>query len=87
VPDRDRLVKACIRKGVDVEMRHVDICTRLALFGEHGTPPGAARVPTAVQIPVYASLDEADMTRVVDVVRTGAAEQRASAPSAGAPTP
>jgi dTDP-4-amino-4,6-dideoxygalactose transaminase len=82
VADRNRLVKDCIRKGVDVEMRHVDVCTHLALFGEHVTPPGTARVPTAVQIPVYASLDEADMTRVVDVVRTCADRQR---PPAAAP--
>ncbi len=87
VPDRNRLVKDCIRRSVDVEMRHVDICTRLALFGQHATPPGAARIPSAVQIPVYASLGESDMKRVVDVVRTCVQEQRASAPSAAAPTP
>jgi perosamine synthetase len=81
VPDRDRLVKDCIRRGVDVEMRHVDVCTRVRLFGSNPTPPGAARLREAVQVPVYASLRDDDIERVARVVARFAAAQRPGAAS------
>ena len=42
VPDSGRLVKRCIRRGVDVAPMHVDVCTRMPLFGWQGpVAPGA----------------------------------------------
>ena len=68
VPDRDALTLACIRRGVDVETLHVDVCTRLGLFGEPRSSPGADRAAQAVQLPVYESLTEAQVDRVAQVV-------------------
>jgi perosamine synthetase len=70
VPDRAGLVRDCIRRGVDVESLHVDLCTSLALFGERlPAVPGAERAAQAVQLPIYASLTDADVDRVTRVVR------------------
>jgi len=68
VPDRDALTLACIRRGVDVETLHVDVCTRLELFGEPRSSPGADRAAQAVQLPVYESLTDAQIDRVAQVV-------------------
>jgi dTDP-4-amino-4,6-dideoxygalactose transaminase len=67
---RDEVVRRCIREGVDVETLHVDVCTRLPLFGNgHAPTPQAERAATAVQLPVYSSLTSEDVNRVADVVR------------------
>jgi dTDP-4-amino-4,6-dideoxygalactose transaminase len=67
---RDRVVQRCLRRGVDVESLHVDLCTRLPLFGNHHVPArGAERAASAIQLPVYASLTHADVTRVASVLR------------------
>ena len=71
VPDTDAIVKSCIRRGVDVAPMHVDVCTRMDLFGWHGPAmPGAARAATAVQLPAYESLSDAEVERVGRLVRT-----------------
>jgi len=70
VPDYVRLVKRCIRRGVDVAPMHVDVCTRMELFGWTGTAaPGADKAATAVQVPVYESLSDAEIERVGRLVR------------------
>jgi dTDP-4-amino-4,6-dideoxygalactose transaminase len=70
VPDRDRLVQRCIRRGLDIETLHVDVCTRLALFEASRTSaPGADRAAEVVQLPVYASLTEDQVRWVCDTVR------------------
>ncbi|HEY7170532.1 MAG TPA: aminotransferase class I/II-fold pyridoxal phosphate-dependent enzyme [Vicinamibacterales bacterium] len=71
VPDRDQLVLRCIRRGVDIETLHVDVCTTLPLFADlsPGPAPGATRCSDAVQIPVYASLTDAQVARVAKAVR------------------
>ncbi|MFN8061924.1 MAG: DegT/DnrJ/EryC1/StrS aminotransferase family protein [Vicinamibacterales bacterium] len=69
VPHRDELVRRCVRSGVDVETLHVDVCTRLRLFGPHPAAPGAEHAADAVQLPVYASLSDAEVSRVITVVR------------------
>src|SRR5262249_37066035 len=67
--NRDEVVKRCIRRGVDVEPLHVDVCTQLPLFGDsHPSMLRADRAATAIQIPVHASLTEADVQRVARVV-------------------
>ena len=67
--DRDAVVKQCIRRGVDVETLHVDVCTRVPLFGERPLAPGAERAATSIQLPVYSSLSMEDVGRVASVVR------------------
>jgi dTDP-4-amino-4,6-dideoxygalactose transaminase len=70
VPDSETVVKRCIRRGVDVAPMHVDVCTRMPLFGWQGAPaPGAEQAATAVQVPVYESLSDAEIDRVGTLVR------------------
>ena len=73
-PQRDELVVRCVRRGIDIETLHVDVCSDLDLFaGERVEPPGAPgarRAAGAMQIPVYASLSEEQTARVARVVRS-----------------
>ncbi len=70
VPDPETVVKRCIRRGVDVAPMHVDVCSRLELFGWKGAPaPGADRAATAVQVPVYESLSDHEIEHVGRLVR------------------
>jgi dTDP-4-amino-4,6-dideoxygalactose transaminase len=70
VPDTEGLVKRCIRRGVDVAPMHVDVCTKMDLFGWQGPPaPGAEHASTAVQVPVYESLTDQEIERVGRLVR------------------
>jgi perosamine synthetase len=88
VPDRDALARDCIRRGVDVETLHVDVCTRLDLFGPPRTCAAADRAAQAVQLPVYESLTDDQISRVARVVvaaltpasPTGAPTSAASVP-------
>ena len=73
-PQRDEVVVRCVRRGVDIETLHVDVCSEMDLFaGERVVPegaPGAKRAAAAVQIPVYASLTDGQARRVARVVRS-----------------
>jgi dTDP-4-amino-4,6-dideoxygalactose transaminase len=70
VPKGDSVVKSCIRRGVDVAPMHVDVCTKMELFGGNGTVmPGAEKAATAVQVPVYESLSDREVERVGLLVR------------------
>ena len=70
VPDSRTIVKRCIRRGVDVAPMHVDVCTRMDLFGWSGpAAPGAERAAAAVQVPVYESLSDAEIERVGRLMR------------------
>jgi perosamine synthetase len=74
VPARDRVVERCLRRGVDIETLHVDVCPALDLFGgSDSASPGADETTQAIQIPVYESLTDAELERVASVVR-GAVE-------------
>ena len=78
VPDYQRLVNSCIRRGVDVAPMHVDSCTEMELFGWQGPPaPGAQKAMTAVQVPVYESLADHEIERIANLVRRQAMKQRA----------
>ena len=72
-PERDELVVRCVRRGVDIETLHVDVCSSMELF--EGSPvsppgaPGATRAAAAMQIPVYSSLTDEQAQRVARVVR------------------
>jgi dTDP-4-amino-4,6-dideoxygalactose transaminase len=71
VPDRDQLVLRCIRRGLDIETLHVDVCTKLPLFADlQSVPaPGAERASEAVQVPVYASLTDDQVDRIARTVK------------------
>jgi dTDP-4-amino-4,6-dideoxygalactose transaminase len=70
VHDRDELVRRCIRRGVDTETLHVDLCHRMDLFRESKCDaPGADRAAEAIQLPVYESLSEKQVRRVAHVLR------------------
>jgi perosamine synthetase len=69
-PQRDELVVRCVRRGVDVETLHVDVCSEMDLFRDARIEaPGARRAAQAMQIPVYAALTDAQVARVARVVR------------------
>jgi perosamine synthetase len=73
-PQRDEIVVRCVRRGVDVETLHVDLCSDLDLFaGAVVVPPGAPgarRAMDALQIPVYSTLTDDQAQRVAAVVRS-----------------
>jgi dTDP-4-amino-4,6-dideoxygalactose transaminase len=86
VPDTDAIVKRCIRRGVDVAPMHVDVCTRMELFGRHPEPmPGAEKAATAVQVPVYESLSDAEIERVGRLVREQVTRLAGRLPMASTP--
>jgi dTDP-4-amino-4,6-dideoxygalactose transaminase len=70
VPDRWAVVREAIRRGVDVESLHVDVCPTLEMLGGLSDAdvrtrfPGSARAAEAVQLPVYESLLDAEVARV-----------------------
>ena len=72
-PQRDELVVRCVRRGVDIETLHVDVCSDLDLFAgapvEPPDAPGARRAAGAMQIPVYSTLTDQQAARVARVVR------------------
>lgn len=72
-PQRDELVVQCVRRGVDIETLHVDVCSDMPLFAgsrvEPNGAPGARKAATAMQIPVYSTLTQAQARRVARVVR------------------
>jgi perosamine synthetase len=72
-PKRDELVVECVRRGVDIETLHVDVCPDLELFAgarvEPTGTPGAHRAAGAMQVPVYSTLTDAQAARVASVVR------------------
>ena len=83
VPESETIVKRCIRRGVDVAPMHVDVCTKMELFGWEGPPaPGASLASTAVQLPMYESLQDAEVERVGRLVRDQVTRLSAGAPSA-----
>ncbi len=62
-PQRDELVVRCVRRGVDIETLHVDVCSDLELFAgarvEPAGAPGARKAAGAMQLPVYSTLTDA----------------------------
>jgi perosamine synthetase len=70
VPDRERIVRRALRRGLDLESHHMDVCSDLPLFATSATDaPGARRTADSVQIPVHVGLDGAAVERVADRVR------------------
>jgi aminotransferase EvaB len=82
VPEARTIVKRCIRRGVDVAPMHVDVCTRMDLFGWQGAGmPGADHAATAVQVPVYESLSDQEIDRVGRLVRNQVTQLKTAAAS------
>jgi len=70
VPERDAVVEGCLKRAVDIETLHVDVCTEVELFGPPRLPaPGARQTTQTVQIPIYESLTDEPLERVATVVR------------------
>jgi dTDP-4-amino-4,6-dideoxygalactose transaminase len=72
VPSRDAVVDACLRRGIDLETLHVDVCPDLELFGRpsgRASAPGALQTTGTVQIPIYESLSEHQLACVAEAVR------------------
>jgi dTDP-4-amino-4,6-dideoxygalactose transaminase len=78
---RDELVVRCVRRGIDIETLHVDVCHELEMFAgarvEPPGAPGAVRAAEAMQIPIYSSLTDAQVNRVARVVTDVLASSRA----------
>jgi dTDP-4-amino-4,6-dideoxygalactose transaminase len=72
-PQRDELVVKCVRRGIDIETLHVDVCNELEMFAdatvEPAGAPGAVRAAGAMQIPVYSTLTDTQIERVARVVK------------------
>jgi dTDP-4-amino-4,6-dideoxygalactose transaminase len=76
--DPDLLKHIAIRSGVDVEIMHVDICNLLDIFAAFKTScPVAEGTAHTLQLPVYASLSEQDIARIIKVIGTGTEPQEA----------
>ncbi len=70
VSDPARASRRAIRRGVDFETTHVDVCSSLPLFKEFAAQcRGAEITERALQLPVYSRLRSSDVERVLRVVR------------------
>ena len=70
VPMRDAVVEACLRRGVDLETLHVDVCPDLTLFGtRHPSAPGARETMGTIQVPIYEVLSDMQLSHVAEAVR------------------
>jgi len=68
--DPDMLKRRAIRSGLDVEIMHVDICNVLDLFEKSKSScPIAEGTERTLQLPVYTSLTDRDLNRVIDIIR------------------
>jgi dTDP-4-amino-4,6-dideoxygalactose transaminase len=69
------LSRRAIRRGVDLESTHVDVCSKLELFKEfHARCPGAEATEKALQLPVYSRLRSSDIDRVLCVVHESSSD-------------
>jgi dTDP-4-amino-4,6-dideoxygalactose transaminase len=69
VGDRNAVVEACLRRGVDIETLHVDVCPDLNMFGAaRSLTPAARQFARTIQIPVYESLSDQQLECVGQVV-------------------
>ena len=72
-PQRDELVVRCVRRGIDIETLHVDVCSDMEIFANETVvpvgAPGAREAAGAMQIPVYSTLTDEQAARVARVVR------------------
>ena len=75
VSDPARAKRRAIRRGVDFETNHVDVCSALPLFNEYAAKcPDAEQTAAALQLPVYSRLRMTDVERVLKVVHDAASD-------------
>jgi dTDP-4-amino-4,6-dideoxygalactose transaminase len=68
--DSALLSQWAIRRGIDIETTHVDVCPKLELFKEFRVEcSGAEATEKALQLPVYSRLRESDIDRILRIVR------------------
>ena len=68
--DPRRTSRRAIRRGVDLETMHVDVCSGLPLFKTFAAAcPGAEATKATLQLPVYSRLRPSDIDRVAHVMR------------------
>lgn len=71
--DPAKLSHRAIRRGVDLEIMHVDIYNRLEIFAASACScPVAESTEATLQLPVYSRLQPKDVKRVIQVVRDAA---------------
>ncbi|PWT93430.1 MAG: hypothetical protein C5B55_04535 [Blastocatellia bacterium] len=69
VSDPARAKRRAIRRGIDFETSHVDVCSSLPLFKEFAANcPHADKTAEALQLPVYSRLRTSDIERVLKTV-------------------
>lgn len=69
-PSRDEVVKRCIRRGIDLETLHVDVCSSLPLFIRfRSAAPNAERTAQLIQAPIHSSLTDTEIERVGHTIR------------------
>jgi dTDP-4-amino-4,6-dideoxygalactose transaminase len=67
------LSRRAIRRGIDIEIMHVDICSKLDLFKEFAADcPVAESTENTLQLPVYARLKRDEVNRILKVIRASA---------------
>jgi dTDP-4-amino-4,6-dideoxygalactose transaminase len=67
--DSQQLSRLAIRRGIDIEIMHVDICNVLPLFSESARGcPHAEGTAHTLQLPVYASLEREKIDRILRVI-------------------
>ena len=76
VSDPAKLSQRAIRKGVDLEIMHVDICNELELFAPAPSCPAAESTRGTLQLPVYSGLSPTELDRVLRVVREASFDMR-----------
>jgi perosamine synthetase len=70
-----RLSKSAIRRGIDLEIMHVDICNRLELFAPFATScPVAESTEGTLQLPVHSGLSPDAVRRILRVLRGASRE-------------
>jgi dTDP-4-amino-4,6-dideoxygalactose transaminase len=70
VRDREGVLRRAIRRGLDLETLHVDVCTRLDLFRAfRAEAPGAERAAQAIQVPVHCALSGSEIRAVAARLR------------------
>jgi len=70
-----RAKRRAIRRAVDFETTHVDVCSSLPLFKQFSAHcPNAEKTVSALQLPVYSRLRTSDVERVLKVVLKVAAD-------------
>ena len=75
ISDPNRAKRRAIRRAVDFETTHVDVCSSLPIFRNFAVDcPGAEQTREALQLPVYARLRESDVKRILRVVREVASD-------------